>query len=458
MGDTRADVRLLLVDDDPVFTRDLVVILGGQYALQTVADGEAAVAYVADTPPDLILLDLDLGNGRPDGFAVLKRLRELPDTPPVIMLTGSADIGTVVASVKAGAFHYCTKPPNPAHLRQLITMGLHETDLRRQMHLLRDEVHRLQGEFVVSDRRLRIVMTQIEQVAPTPSTVLITGPSGAGKEMVARRIHALSPRANGPFVGVNCAAIPDNLIESELFGHERGAFTDATTLHRGKFELARGGTLFLDEIADAPARLHTKLLRVLEERTFTRVGGEASLPTDVRVLAATSKDLAAEVTAGRFRAELFYRLNVFPIAVPGLDDRPQDIEPLALHFLARATAEVKKPIVAFRPEALTYLRDRKWPGNVRELRNLIESAVIRCQNHEIAAADLAYGDCHLSASPSPYHEAKDQAMRAFKTAYLLTQLRNANSNITLAADRSGISRQAFSKMLKDEGLSAEEMG
>jgi DNA-binding NtrC family response regulator len=372
------------------------------------------------------------------------------------MLTASADVRTIVHTIQAGAFHFCPKPPRQPELRNLIELGLQDADMRRQVRHLKAELRRFQGGLVAEDRRMLAVLQDVERVGPMATTVLITGPCGAGKEMIARSIHDMSERSSKPFIGVNCAAIPDNLIESELFGHERGAFTGATRLHKGAFEQARGGTLFLDEIGDAPQRLHTKLLRVLEEREFTRVGGEETIPADVRVLSATSKDLEAEVAAGRFREELFYRLNVFRVRVPGLDERPDDVEALARHFLIRYVAEAKKKIAGFSPEALAYLRARKWPGNVRQLRNLVESAVIRCDGDRILLGDLAFGAGTVGSAPAAYHEAKERAMRGFKREYLSTQLRIAAGSISRAADLSGIKRQAFSKMLRDEGLDAGE--
>ena len=452
----RRSARLLLVDDDPVFCQDMSNKLAAFYDLQIALDATAAVQTVSNTDPDLVLLDLDLGAGRPDGLKVLSRLREVPEAPPVIMLTRSADVNTIVATIRAGAFHFCPKPPRLPELRNLIDLGLQNSSLRRQMRLLTSEVHSLKGGFVAEDRKMRAVLGEIERVAPMETTVLITGPCGAGKEVVARRIHALSAHSSGPFVGVNCAAIPDNLIESELFGHERGSFTGATRRHRGAFEQAGSGTLFLDEIGDAPQRLHTKLLRVLEEREFTPVGGEKTSESHARVIAATSKDLEAEVAAGHFREELYFRLNVFRICVPGLDDRPGDVETLAMRFLVHFASDAKKRLSGFTAEALAYLRARKWPGNVRELRNVVERGVIRCDGDQISLGDLTYGAGFLGITPPHYHEARDLVLHKFKKEYLTTQLRNAGGNISRAADLAGVKRQAFSKMLRDEKIDAEE--
>jgi DNA-binding NtrC family response regulator len=452
----QASARLLLVDDDPVFCQDMVNTLGTHYELQLAADAEAAIQTVIRSDPDLVLLDLELGAGRPNGMTVLARLRAMHAPPPVIMLTVSADVKTIVHAIQAGAFHFCPKPPRAPELRNLIDLGLQDADMRRQMRHLKAELLRLQGGLVAEDRRMLAVLQDVERVAPMATTVLITGPCGAGKEMFARKIHDLSDRRSGIFVGVNCAAIPQDLIESELFGYEPGAFTGAIKQRKGAFEQANGGTLFLDEIGDAPQRLHTKLLRVLEEREFTPVGGEKPVKTNVRVVSATSKDLEAEVASGRFCEALFYRLNVFRIQVPGLDERPGDIEALARHFLIRHVAEAKKKIAGFSPEALAYLRSRKWPGNVRQLRNLVESAVIRCDGDRILLGDLAFGAGTVGNAPPAYHEAKERAMRGFKREYLSTQLRVAGGSIARAADLSGIKRQAFSKMLRDEGLDAGE--
>lgn len=451
-----ASARLLLVDDDPTFCNDMAFHLGPHYELQIAADAEAALLAIANGGFDLILLDYDLGTGRPDGMHVLERLRDLEAAPPVIMLTVRNDMATVVATIRAGAFHYCTKPPHIAELRNLIALGLREARLINQKEILESELLRQRGGFVAVDRRTMAVLREAERVAAQATTVLITGPCGAGKEMVARRIHELSGRKRGIFVGVNCAAIPGELIESELFGYEQGGFTGANKQRKGAFEQAAGGTLFLDEIGDAPPRLHTKLLRVLEERTFMRVGGEVSVEADIRVLSATSRDLEADVAAGRFNEALYYRLNVYRIDLPGLDQRPADVEALAESFLIRFAAEAKKKIMGFTPDALENLRTRKWPGNVRQLRNLVESAVIRCDGDRIGLGDLVSGLRHGGGSPFPYHQAKEQAMRTFKREYLAAQLRHAEGNITRAADLSGLHRQAFSKMLRDEGIDAAE--
>jgi DNA-binding NtrC family response regulator len=452
----RVSARLLLVDDDAVFCQDMQALLSNYYELRIAADAEAAISTVRDSDPDLVLLDLDLGPGQPDGLSILSSLRKEQSSPPVIMLTCSSDVKTIVQTIQAGAFHFCPKPPRLPELRNLIDLGLEDADLRKQMRHLKAEIGRLQGGFLAQDRRMLAVLQDVERVAPMATTVLITGPCGAGKEMVARRIHDLSPRKAGIFVAVNCAAIPGDLIESELFGYEPGAFTGAIRQHKGAFEQASGGTLFLDEIGDAPPRLHTKLLRVLEEREFTRIGGEKVVKSDVRVVSATSRDLEVEVAAGRFSAALFYRLNVFRISVPGLDDRPGDIDALAKHFLVRFVGETKKKIVGFSPDALANLRTRKWPGNVRQLRNLVESAVIRCDGDRVTLGDLTFNTGTVGSVPPVYHVAKEHAMRTFKKEYLMTQLRTAGGNISRAADLSGIKRQAYSKMLRDEGIDAGE--
>ncbi|MEZ4387458.1 MAG: sigma-54 dependent transcriptional regulator [Candidatus Krumholzibacteriia bacterium] len=445
-------VQLLLGDDAARCAADLTGLLGDRFTVAAVTAADAARDALLADPPDAVLLDLDLGRGQADGLDLLAAIRLLPDPPPVIMLTGSRKTGDAVRCIKAGAYHYCTKPPSPLELVHLIDQALAQRLAARRLRALQNEAHARHGRLEFADPRMQIVVQEIEQVAPLPSTVLITGPSGVGKEVAARRIHQLSPRADGPFVAVNCAAVPRELAESKFFGHEKGAFTGAESRQPGVFEQAHGGTLFLDEVGDAPADLHTKLLRALEQRTFTRVGGLQELPTDVRVVAATSQDLEADVAAGRFRAELFFRLNVFRIRVPALDDRPADIPHLARHFLRQFATQFGRPVERLSDDALAYLQQRRWPGNVRELRNLVERGVIRCRGDVLHAAHLSYGGDLVGSVPPPYHAAKQQLLRVFQHEYLATQLRNAGGNVTRAAAASGIARQTFSDLLAEVGL------
>ncbi|MBD3221215.1 response regulator [bacterium] len=447
-----AAVHVLLVDDDAQFNADLADLLGERYRLDAVTKVAEARLRLESEPPDVVLLDLDLGPGQPGGLEVLAEIRMQPDPPPVIVLTGSRETSRAVQCIKGGAFHYCTKPPKPVELTHLVDLAIDQRRSAERLRAITTDAHAERGHLEYADPRMRIVVGEIDQVAPVSSTVLITGPSGVGKEVVARRVHRLSPRADGPFVAVNCAAVPGDLAESKFFGHEKGAFTGADARHIGYFEQAHGGTLFLDEVGDAPPDLHTKLLRALEERTVTRIGGSEEIAVDVRVIAATSRDLEAAVAAGRFRSELFFRLNVFPIRVPALDDRPADIPHLARYFVREFARRFGKPVGDIAPEALAYLQQRQWPGNVRELRNLIERGVIRCQGDVLRAAHLSYGGDLVGATPPPLPAARRHLLHAFHQEYLTTQLRNHDGNVKQAAAASGVSRQTFYELLDEVGI------
>ncbi len=444
---------ILLVDDDPRFLADMGRFLGAEHALTTEADGDAALSRLGSETPDVVLLDLDLGS-RTSGFDVLDRLRGRADAPPVIVLTGDRDVRSAVRAMKQGAFHYVCKPPDLGELMNLIDLACERRDLMHRVEALQSEIVRLSGGFVAADATMRDIVARIDRVGPTTATVLITGECGTGKEMVARLLHAHGRRRDEPFVGVNCAAVPAELIESEMFGHERGSFTGADRTRAGKCELAGRGTLFLDEIGDATEMFQLKLLRVLEEKAFTRVGGDRELPLQARICAATSRDLAEAIDRGTFRPELFYRLNVYQIHVPPLRERAEDIPVLAAHFVERSAREFGLEAPVLSDDALVFLREQSWRGNVRELRNVIERGVLECSGDVIEPSDLV-----LSGTPGtevfelgPYDEAKAAAMATFKRRYLAAQLRRTGGNVTEAARHSGIPRQSFGRMVREVGL------
>ncbi|HEX7127913.1 MAG TPA: sigma-54 dependent transcriptional regulator, partial [Thermodesulfobacteriota bacterium] len=408
--------RILIVDDEPGVRESLRMLFKGTHEAVLAADGPAALACVADGPIDLVLLDLVMPGM--DGLDVLRRLRELRPDLPVVMLTATRTVRTAVDAMKLGAVDYLTKPfdvdelalvvrralaggtePAPAAARReaIPVPAAPAGPLRREADrvspfrprpaaaptLPRTAIARL---ILGESPRMQAVRALVEQVARRRTTVLITGESGTGKEVVARAIHAASPRAQAPFVAVNCAAIPESLLESELFGHERGAFTDAKTQRAGRFEQANGGTLFLDEVGELPLGAQAKLLRVLEEPTFERVGGTRSVTVDVRLVAATNQDLKAMVAERKLREDLYYRLAVVPIALPPLRERREDIPVLARHFLAQHASDL--PGARFTDEALARLASLDWPGNVRELRNAVERAVALATCAEIGMEDL----------------------------------------------------------------------
>jgi DNA-binding NtrC family response regulator len=339
-------------------------------------DQPEAVRMLQTMQPAVVLSDLRLPAG--DGFGVLRAAKEIDADIPVIVMTAYGSIEDAVSAMKEGAMDFLAKPVDPDHLLLLVNRALEQRRIVTENLLLKEElaVRRGAPQLVGEDPSLRKVFASLQRAAATDATVLLEGESGTGKELFARSLHALSPRADAPFVAINCAAIPENLLETELFGYEKGAFTGAAGRKPGKFEMAHRGTLFLDEIGDLPMSLQAKILRALEEKKFERVGGTALLSVDVRLVAATNKGLRAAVAARRFREDLYFRLSVFPITIPPLRDRPGDIPVLARYFVERFCRDLKKKPFVMSPGALEQLQSYRWPGNVRELQNCIERAVI----------------------------------------------------------------------------------
>jgi two-component system response regulator AtoC len=377
--------RVLIADDEKNMRWVLSEALTAEgYEIVEAADGKAVLAAVKDIPPDLMVLDHKMP--RPDGMEVLRRLRADGHTFPIIMLTAHGNVATAVEAMKAGATEYVTKPFDLDELKLAIEKAIRIGDLSAEVDRLRAELDRdwdVEG-IVAADHRMVEVLTTVEKVAPTSATVMVYGESGTGKELIARAIHRLSPRALKPFVEVHAGALPETLLESELFGYEKGAFTGALIAKPGRFELANGGTLFLDEVGDISLAVQVKLLRVLQERRFERLGGTRSIDIDVRVVAATNQDLQQLIADGRFREDLYYRLNVVPITLPPLRQRPGDIPLLVAHFLEKYNAGKK----TFASEATRMLVEYPWPGNIRELENTIERIVILAAGDEIDVSDL----------------------------------------------------------------------
>jgi len=377
--------RILIIDDEKNIRAQLGGLLADEgYAAFPAEDAEKGLALLKEERPDLVLLDVMLPGM--DGIGALERIRRDEPDLPVIMMSGQATVETAVKATKLGAFDYLEKPLDPERLLVTVRNALEARTLRtRNRELSRASAG---GELVGSGALMDKLRAQVARAAASGARVLITGENGTGKELVARALHEGSPRAGGPFVKVNCAAIPKDLIESELFGHEKGAFTGATARKIGKVESADGGSLLLDEVGDMAHEAQAKLLRVLEENEVERVGGTRPIPVDVRVIAATNQDLARAIAEGRFREDLFYRLNVVPIAVPPLRERREDIPELAEHFRARFAAEVARPAPVLAPDALEELKRWSWPGNVRELRNVIERLSIMVEGERIEAGDV----------------------------------------------------------------------
>ncbi len=439
--------KILVIDDDPGFRKLLETILVAEgYEVQTGGSVADAIRLGSKTNFHLVLTDLRLPDG--EGTQVLQWVKEnLPETP-VIMITAFGTVASAVEAMKLGAVDYLGKPlASPDELRILVRRTLEERQLVNENELLREEAGQAFScdSLIAYDPRMLKVLDLARKVAPTNATVLLMGESGTGKEVLARCIHSNSPRASRVFVAVNCAALSPTLIESELFGHEKGSFTGAVGQHIGRFERAHGGTLFLDEIGELDANLQAKLLRVLQEKTFERVGGTRQITVDVRVIAATNRDLQRMVADGKFREDLYYRLNTFPLEIPPLRDRPADIEPLARLFLARAARELGRPAPQLTVEARDRLLGYAWPGNVRELENMMQRLAILCDK-TVTAADLPF----TAKAPS-----RPVTMEEIERQAILEALERNGGNRTRAAAQLGISLRTLQYRLKEYGMAAD---
>jgi len=464
--------RVLIVDDEKNIRRTLAMILQADgYAVRQAESGEAALALLTEAPAELVLLDVCLPGQ--DGIETLRAIRAQEAAPAVIMISGQASIAQAVSATRLGAFDFLEKPLSKERVLIAVRNALQVTTLDQEVQRYSADAAR-RRVLVGSSPPLAALREQIAKVAPTAATVLIAGESGTGKELVARAVHEASPRVAGAFVKVNCAAIPEELIETELFGCVRGAYTGADRSRDGKFLLADGGTLFLDEIGDMSLRVQAKVLRALQEREIERVGDSRALRVDVRVIAATNKDLVAEVSAGRFREDLFYRLNVVPLLVPPLRERPDDIPRLATHFLALYATENDLPLKRLAPAALTQLQERRWPGNVRELRNLLERLAILADGTVIGAAELERwippeSQPAAAGTPSPTGGSMDAtsdgasqglvaARRAFERRLIATCLAACGGNVTRAAQQLQIDRSNLHKKIQAYGLDPRRTG
>jgi DNA-binding NtrC family response regulator len=390
--------RILVVDDDP----DILVLLQHRleqlgYAVRTASHGREALDKLASEQPALILLDLRLP--RLSGLDVLQQIKQAAPDVTVIVMTAYASVEKAVEAMKAGACDFLTKPLTPGHLELVVQKAFERQALERAQHLLQEDLDGKAQPIIGDSPALRQAIERARRAAQSPATVLLLGESGTGKEVFARAIHAWSPRRTQPFVVINCAALSDDLIASDLFGHEKGAFTGAHQRKPGKLELAAGGTVFFDEVGELPAALQSKLLRVLQEHTFERVGGTRTIQVDIRVIAATNRDLPRAVTAGTFREDLFFRLHVIPLTLPPLRERPEDIPRLAEGFVQKHRTTLQRPGIRFAPEALELLQHYDWPGNVRELENVIERAMVFSNDEVIQPEDLAFPA--LRGTPSP---------------------------------------------------------
>jgi DNA-binding NtrC family response regulator len=463
-----ADPPILLVEDKDSLRAMLRLALEAQgHAVVEARDQPEAEAALRASHPSVVLSDLRLPEG--DGFGVLRASKTFDPEMPVIVMTAFGSIQDAVSAVKEGALDFLAKPVDPEHLLLLVERALVQRRLTNENLLLKEELARRRGapQIVGEDPKLKQVSVALHRAAATDTTVLLEGESGTGKELFARALHVLSPRADGPFVAINCAAIPETLLETELFGYEKGAFTGAGARKPGKFELAHRGTLFLDEIGDLPLALQPKILRALEEKRFERVGGTSPIQVDVRVVAATNRNLKAAVAARQYREDLYFRLSVFPILIPPLRDRPADIVTLARYFIERSCRELNKKALALSEAAEQELRAYPWPGNVRELQNCIERAAILTEGDTIHPHHL-----HLSfraAAPastsgedtSPWSKIDlsgtladvcKRALSEVERRKLELGLREASGDVGRAAELLQVSYKTILAKLKEYGL------
>ena len=451
---------ILVVEDKESMRQMLKQTLEAEgYQVVTAPDGAEGIRRLSDERIGLVLTDLKLP--KKDGFEVLKAAKTDNPLLPVVVMTAYGTIETAVRAVKEGAYDFLTKPFDTDHLLLLIRRALDATRTAAENILLKTEFAEMLGlpRIIGKSARLQEITASIQKVAPTNATVLIHGESGTGKELFARAIHYLSPRKDGPFVAINSAAIPRELLESELFGYERGAFTGAEARKLGKLELADKGTVFLDEIGDMDLALQAKILRVLQEQTIERVGGNKQVRIDVRIVAATNKDITKAVEAKLFREDLFYRLNVFPITIPPLRDRREDIPPLAGHFLNKYSAEVRKGPLAISEETMELLVKLPWKGNVRELENVIERAVIYAEGSAVRPQDLGIRESSLAEAlaenvpmEGPLHAIAEAATRIAESRRIRQALKQTGGNKSRAAEVLQVSYKTLLTKIKDYQL------
>jgi DNA-binding NtrC family response regulator len=464
VGETR---QVLVADDEDNLRRVLKAQLQHDgYEVHCVADGQAVLDTMAEHHIDVLITDLRMP--KLDGMQVLKAVSERHPHVPVIMITAHGTVDTAVEALKLGAFDYVTKPFDRAEFRAVIAKAARTFELS-QKHVSGDPSERGRYRIIGQSEPMRGVYDVIEKVADTPSTVLITGESGTGKELIARALHENSSRREKPFVSVNCAAIPPDLLESELFGYERGAFTGAVTSKPGRFELAHLGTLFLDEIAEIPVSMQVKLLRALQEHQFERVGGIKTINVDSRLIAATNRDLKAGIAEGEFREDLYYRLNVVHVHLPPLRDRPSDIPLLLEHFVQKFNAKLGRSVTGFDEAAMKQLLRYGWPGNIRELENIVERCMIFAENGKVgtqhlppeireAAGDLDSGLASgMGAFPGAtgLKEAVREATLKLEREFIVRALDQTGGNVTHTARLLKISRKSLQNKMKELGLRNE---
>ncbi len=443
--------KILLVEDDPGLQKQLKWSLS-DYELVVAADRDGAIAQLRRHEPAVVLLDLGLPpdvDGATEGLATLQQILSLAPATKIIVVTGNLDRSNAVKAIHLGAYDFFQKPFDPDVLALMVARALHvhALEIENRQLLARQGGASLNGLITSSDAMLKVCRTE-EKVAPANATVLLLGESGTGKEVLARGVHELSPRANKRFVAINCAAIPDTLLESELFGYEKGAFTGAAKQTIGRIEYACEGTLFLDEIGDLPMPLQAKLLRFLQERVIERLGGRGEIPVDVRVVCATHRDLAEMIREGSFREDLYYRLSEITVKIPPLRERPGDAVLLAQAFLDRYAREQGRSLKGFTADALAALEAHNWPGNVREMENLIKRATIMAEGNQITAGDLGLDADHVETPPFNLRQARENAERLAITRALA----HTDGSIAPAAELLGITRPTLYDLMAKIGL------
>jgi two-component system response regulator HydG len=449
--------KILVVDDEASHRIMLRAVLTQDgYEVTEAADGTEAIRAVEKEAFDIILLDIRMTNM--DGIEALTEIRKISPLVPVLIMTAYASVKTAVEALKAGAFDYMTKPLDIEEVKILIEKALEHYHLRAENLTLKE---RLGDRFDFSriigrSAKMKILLDTLAMVAPSDATVLIMGESGTGKEVAANAIHHNSPRAGQPFIKVSCAALPETLLESELFGHEKGAFTGAVSRREGRFQLAHRGTIFLDEVGEMSPAIQTKLLRVLQEKEFEPLGSARTIKVDIRVIAATNKDLIKEVREGRFREDLYYRLNVVPITMPPLRERKEDIPPLADHFLAVYREKNRKPMKGISGKALDLLVRYDWPGNIRELENCIERAVIMAKEEMITPVDFPPQIQRLSGEEEKggFAIPSGISLEAMERELIVKTLAETGGNRTRASEILGINRRTLQNKLKEYGINA----
>jgi two-component system response regulator HydG len=447
---------VLVVDDDPAHRTMLRTLLTGWgYAIEEADDGSRAIDRVREQAFDLILMDIRMI--KVSGLEALEEIKVLNPAIPVIIMTAYSSVESAVEAMKNGAYDYLTKPLDFDELRLTMERAMEHSHLREENRLLRETLgaHFDTQNIIGTSPAMMRLMETVAQVAASEATVLITGESGTGKEMIAGAIHFNSLRKDGAFVKINCAAITETLLESELFGHEKGAFTGAYRRKEGRFRQAHGGSLFLDEVSEMSLAMQVKLLRVLQDREITRVGGEEVMKVDVRIIAATNKDLITEIQAGRFRDDLYYRLNVVAIAMPPLRERREDIPLLAQHFLGQFSEKNRKPIKGFTPQAMDRLLRYEWPGNVRELMNAVERAVVLARAEYLNEQEFSLIPREAvpeGGMPAGGSGSGEMPLDEVEKTTILRTLELSNGNKSEAARRLGITRRTLHKKLKAYGV------